>query len=361
MRLCFYIDMMSGGGAERVMSILVNALSKEHNVYLITDTTKPILYHLDTKVRCINYMEGFPEVTKSLINKIWRRIWLLKQYRSIAKQIKPDVVISFKSQVNYDVILALFFSGIPVVCSEHTNILRKRPFSWRLRRNLLYPHASAITVLTKYDFNQACCRKWNTVHMPNPCIINTLDTKNQRKKVVFTAGRVDDWNVKGYDLLLKAWSSVCKKFTDWTLQIAGSYSENTLQILNKIAQENGCSNYKFLGYKSNVEEYMSSSAVYCLSSRIEGLPMGLIEAMNAECCCVAFDCITGPNEIIRNGYNGFLAEAENVDDLSSKLAIVMSDDKLRLSFASHARESLSRYSLDNVIKLWNDLFKKVIQ
>ena len=352
---------MSGGGAERVMSIIVNALSKEHNVYLVTDTTKPSLYHLDTSVCCVNYMDGFPVVKKSLINKVWRRIWLLKRYRSIAKEIHPDVVISFKTQVNCEVILALLFCGIPVICSEHTNILRKRSFYWRLKRNILYPFASAITVLTKYDFNQPCCRRWHTVRMPNPCIINTLNPNYQRKKVVFTAGRVDSWQVKGYDLLLKAWSNICKDFNDWTLQIAGNYTESTFQILDKVAQDSKCTNYEFLGYINNVEDYMMSSAVYCLSSRIEGLPMGLIEAMNADCCCVAFDCITGPNEIIQDGYNGLLAEAENVDDLSGKLAMVMSDDNLRFSLASHARESLSCYSLDKVIKLWNDLFENVIR
>ena len=165
--------------------------------------------------------------------------------------------------------------------------------------------------------------------MPNPCRINPSVESSERQKVVFTAGRVDDWHIKGYDLLLQAWALIWKSFPDWTLKIAGQYSQNSFEHLDGIAKNCGCSNYEFLGYRRDVVECINSASVYCLSSRVEGLPMGLIEAMGAGCCCVAFNCITGPNEIIQDGYSGLLVEPENVEDLAKKLSLVMSDNDRR--------------------------------
>lgn len=352
---------MNGGGAERVMSIVVNALSKKHNVYLITDTTRPSLYVIDSSVSIVNYKEGSPEVKKSVINRIWRKVWLIKRLRTIAKNLQADVVVSFKTQVNCKVLFSMLFSGIPVICSEHTNILRKRPLSWRLKRSLLYPFASAITVLTKHDLEQACCKHWKTVRMPNPCNIDMTNDNRIKDKVVFTAGRVDDWYVKGYDLLLRAWALIWSSFPDWTLKIAGQYSQKSFNYLKKIADSCGCANYEFLGYRKDVEVYMKTVSVYCLSSRVEGLPMGLIEAMNAGCCCVAYDCITGPNEIIQDGYSGILVEPENVEALSEALSKVMSNKIFCNSLSVHSKESVACYSVENVVEQWNDLFNKVIR
>ena len=72
---------------------------------------------------------------------------------------------------------------------------------------------------------------------------------------------------------------------------------------------------------------MQKSAIFVLSSRFEGLPMALLEAMQAGCCCVSFDCETGPNEIIQNNVNGVLVPNQNVDKLADALEKVISNQK----------------------------------
>ena len=361
MRLLFYIDTMSGGGAERVMATVTTALADEHEVYLATDLSKPCSYTLSEKIHLVDYKEGFPKVSRSVFNKVYRRYWLFHRYRQLAKLLKADVAVSFKTQVNCDIIFSLLFSGIPLVCCEHTNILRKRPLDWRLKRAFLYPFASCITLLTKHDLKVSRRRPWKMVRMPNPCDVPNREVETERKKVVFTAGRVDDWNVKGYDLLIKAWGKLYRKYPDWKLQIAGNYSEKTLSFLRSIAPECCDRSVEFLGFRRDVYDLMAQSSAYCLSSRIEGLPMGLLEAMASGCCCVAFDCITGPNEIIKDGQSGLLAKAEDVGDLSLKLESVILNPDLCTSLASNAPKSAFQYSTAAVARRWNILFKKLVK
>ena len=125
--------------------------------------------------------------------------------------------------------------------------------------------------------------------------------------------------------------------------------------------ESSCSiNVAFLGFRIDIATLMQKSAIFALSSRFEGLPMALLEAMQAGCCCVSFDCETGPNEIIQNEVNGLLVPAQNIDRLADALEKVISEQKLREYFSSKARDAVDcKYSEDYVMTRWNNLFSKI--
>ena len=125
--------------------------------------------------------------------------------------------------------------------------------------------------------------------------------------------------------------------------------------------EYNCTNYEFLGFRSDINDLMLSSAVFCLSSRFEGLPMVLIEAMNSGCCCVSFDCFTGPSEIIRNGKNGVLVESQNVIEMAGALRQVMNNETLRHHFSEMAPQSVKQYSSERVLRRWKILFDKILK
>ena len=104
---------------------------------------------------------------------------------------------------------------------------------------------------------------------------------------------------------------------------------------------------------------MEQTEVFCLSSRIEGMPMVLLEAMDAGCACVANDCVTGPSEIIRNGINGLVAKQDDNEDFTNKLKIVMESTELRQHFRENIYLSLSQYNIDRIIMRWYILFNKM--
>lgn len=361
-RILFFIEALNGGGAQRVLVNLTEALIKNgYKIALATNTDIKAAYSISDQIRVYNYREGC--FTSGFVSKfhLYRKTRTLHNVRNIIKVVRPDVVVSFMAPMNVDVLLAAFGMRIPVICSEHTTIQRKASFYVKLGRKLLYKTASAITVLTKSDYKLWKPKMKNLVYMPNPSDPKSKENKlTKRNKFVLAAGRIDDWNVKGFDNLLRCWGRLCGEFPDWRLCIAGGGSTKSFETLQRITKQNGCENVDFLGFRSDINDLMSSSAVFCLSSRCEGLPMVLIEAMGAGCCCVAFDCVTGPSEIIKNKESGILVKNQDIDELTNKLRLVMSDDAFRQQLSSKAPQSVKQYSSSRILQRWMILFDKVI-
>lgn len=362
MNLLFFIHNMTGGGAERVMSIIANEFAKNgHNVTLaITEQNPVIVYHLDPLIQVTALRGKYPKASKLLFNKVVRHtmdLFLPLRMRMLAKKTSAEYVVSFITEFNIEVLRAFKGSKYPVIVSEHTNVTRKIDPKINELRNKFYPYAAAVTVLTQRDFLLWQDKFPNVVLLPNPCTPTDVNINQERRKVVFTAGRVRNWEVKGYDNLIKAWSLICHKFPDWHLEIAGDYTERSLEQLNDIIRKCNAINVRFLGFREDVNQLMATSEVYCLSSRVEGLPMSLLEAMSAGCCCVAFDCITGPSDIIMNGINGLLAKDQDVDDLAAKLEMTMADEAYRRTLSKNNGKSLNKFSLSVITNKWINLFK----
>lgn len=364
MILLFFISSLGGGGAERVMATLLNVYAnKGYDVTVATNTkTTPIAYEIDSRVHFVTLSEDTPKATGSLWNKVYLRWWKYSRYRSIVKTTNPDVVVSFGTALNNDVIISLFLTKYPIICSEHTNIegslYKKKTL---VSRSILYHFASAITVLTKHDYALWKNKYRNVVYMPNPCEFKRNPLVHDRKKVILAVGRVDQWKIKGFDSLIKVWARMCDDFPDWEVRIAGKYSEDSIAHLQSLIADVNCKRVSFDGFRSDIKDIMLESEVFCLPSRIEGLPMALIEAMNAGCCCVAFDCKTGPNEIITDGVSGILVKDQDLDALQSTLRIVLSNSEYRSLLASRAPDAVRRYSVPEIIKRWDDLFFDVMR
>lgn len=361
-RILFFIATLAGGGAERVLATLANAFAGQgKQVFVATYSSIESAYDLSSDIqRLIILDEKVPKATRSIISKIRWRWWKFSKIRSITKTVSPDVVISFVTPTNNDVLFSLLGLRIPVVVCEHTNVLRSYSKKTTFYRKLMYPFASAITVLTRHDYNLWKNKYRSVVYMPNPVKLkhsnNVLSA--EREKRVLAVGTVNSWKIKGFDNLLRCWGMLCHRFPEWTLCIAGAGNDESMQYLNTIIKDYDCKNVVFLGFRKDIREIMQTSAIFCLSSRFEGLPMVLIEAMEAGCCCVAFDCKTGPNEIIKKDC-GLLAEDQNIEDLANKLSLVMSDSELRNRFSRNASKSINGYSIDRIVNRWQILFSKL--
>ena len=360
MKLLFFISTLSGGGAERVMSSVSNSFSNnpENDVTIVTDTSQPIVYQFSDKVRLLDLERGKGDIKGFLSHPRHFLRTLISIYRYYRK-IKPDVVISFQTGMNGMVNMALFFTKARIISSEHSYYNWKYTRFEEFLRKYFYRRANALTVLTRHDL-KLCCEKGmhNVVYMPNPVHIEPTDDFS-RQKIVLAAGRLDAWEVKGFDMLMQIWGKICKDKSDWTLQIAGTGSDDSLKYLESIAEKYNCVNVEFLGFRKDIHQILKRASVFVLTSRHEGSPMVLLEAMSSGCCCVAFDCETGPNEIITNNKNGLLVDAENVPQFVEKLKKVLEDDHLLMELASKAPSALKKYSELRVMRRWNILINKV--
>lgn len=359
MKILFFIHGISGGGGERVLSILANEfVARGESVSIATRVIKPFAYQIDERIAlCDLYAGTRCGVGSRLLNLIIMR----RNIRRIVKNEKPDLVVAFMSALGCSVVVATLGLGVPVVISEHTNVSRNLGRALSLKRALCYPLADAITILTRYDRRLWQNKYKNVVYMPNPISLRNVGKMTVREKTVLAVGRVKQWNIKGFDNLLKCWANICHLYPDWTLKIAGAIDDKSEAYLTALADEWHCRNYEFLGFRNDVYELMQQSAVFCLSSRTEGLPMALLEAMNAGCCCVSFDVVTGPREIIQNGKSGLIATNQDNEDLTRCLKQVIEDDLLRKRLAENAQDGIRKYSLERVVGRWYVLFDKIIK
>lgn len=358
MKIFYVINTLSGGGAERVMTTLANhfALAGDQ-VYIDYDTEAPIAYKLDDRIVSLNHM--------SILRRSWcykvaglRFLYKLYLLRKNIRTTCPDVVVSFVTENNGPLILATLGLKTKVVVSEHSRVegfnnSKKNEF---IKKNI-YRLADAVTVLTRHDY-----KKWkkykNVVYMPNPISLEEekIDL-SKKKKVVLGVGRFDDYYVKGLDTLLRCWAGVYQKHLDWVLWLAGDGKPENKQIMLELNESLHNKNIEFLGFRKDIYNVMKNAAVFLLPSRVEGLPMALLEAMNQSCCCVAYNVETGPSEIIHHNVSGLIVENQNLEKLTSALDLVMSDEALRIKFAGNAQASIVKFGLERIVNRWLILFK----
>lgn len=360
LKLLLYIHNISGGGAERVCATLANELvARGHDVSIALDINYPFAYPIDKRIQLYDLYRGIPRL-HTFINRCISLCTRYKNIRSIARYVKPELIISFMLGMNNEVILNTLGLSVPVICTEHITVELKQPFMKRNMRKLLYPFADAVTVLTRHDYLLWKCHP-NVVRMPNPSPPQKGIILDNRKKVVLSAGRIDGWYHKGFDNLIRVWSKLCHRYPEWKLQICGSYTDSSFRYLSAIINETQCINVEFIGFRKDFDEILAKSAVFIMTSRFEGFPMVLVEAMNAQCCCVSFDCTAGPSDIIQDGYSGLLVEDQNNEKMVEALDKVLSDENYRKELASHSKESVEKYSTFNIVNRWENLFVKILQ
>ena len=194
--------------------------------------------------------------------------------------------------------------------------------------------------------------------MPNPLTVENCQKSYVRKKQILGVGRIGSPE-KGFDSMVKCWNMLYKNHPDWKLVLAGKCEEGDINNLCSYLDDGKDSQIEFLGFRTDVYDIMLQSEVFALTSRYEGLPMGLMEAMSAGCCCVAFDVITGPSDIIRNNKSGILVENQNIEALAEALNRVMSDNDYRQALARNAPDSVRKFEIDRILKRWDILFGKI--
>lgn len=360
MKLLFSIPSLAGGGAERVMTTLVNYFGRdEHQVAIMCDTSVAPAYHLSENISLYNQSEGVLS-SKSKWDIIKNSYRIRKNIKSITKAYNPDIVISFIVQNNINVLAALKGTRYPVIVSEHTHVLRNTGIANRIQRPYYYKYAAAVTVLTDYDYNIWKHKFDKVVVMHNP--VDCKGAKNGvRENTVLAVGRVDSWFVKGFDNLIKSWAIISDKFPDWQLKIAGAGNKEDFDFLRALANECNTNNIEFLGFRTDIRDLMEKSSIFVLTSRVEGLPMALIEAMDAGACCVSFDVVTGPSEIIRHNQDGLIVKNQSVEDMASVLEKVMGNKEEADRLRSNAPYSVQRFETKYIVAKWYELINEVIK
>jgi glycosyltransferase involved in cell wall biosynthesis len=176
------------------------------------------------------------------------------------------------------------------------------------------------------------------------------------RKILLAVGRLNV--VKNYEVLLHAFSQLVDKYRDWDLVILGEGPERT--SLESTIRDKALGARVFVpGIAGNVAQWYARADLYVMTSRSEGFPMALAEALSHGLPAVSFDCDTGPRDIIRHGIDGLLVPANDSVALIDALDLVMGDANLRTQLAARAPEARERFSIEKISGMWEELFREL--
>jgi glycosyltransferase involved in cell wall biosynthesis len=368
MRLLIFIYSLGNGGAERVTANLTNFWAKKGWEITIV-TIAPLnldFYELHPTVKRIAL--GLEGDSGNVLTGLWQNLHRIAAIRRILHQVQPNIALGMMTTSN--VLLALGAFGIPavrIVGSERIHPPQlPLGFLWEFLRCYTYGLLSAVTCMSSkgenWIKNHTHSKKVTVI--PNsaswPLSVQEPQIKpfQNERHLLLTVGRLTEQ--KGFDLLIQAFSKLAQEHSDWDLVILGEGSLRSK--LETQVQESGLQNRIFLlGQAGNVSEWYERADLYVLSSRFEGFPNSLVEAMAHGLPSVGFDCDTGPSDIIRHEQDGLLVESGNVNELTAALDRLMGDALVRKGFAERATEVRDRFSVESVAGMWEKLFEEIMR
>ncbi len=360
-RLTAVIGTLGAGGAERIMAILTDAwVERGWEVTLLLTLAEPAeeaFFAVDPRItiRRLDLYRPSHDVLDAVRNNAGR----LRVIRRAIRSSRPDLVLAFMVETNVLTILAMLGLRTPLVVEEH--IYAAWPplgLPWRILRLLTYPLASSVVALTPSalaTLGLARGRRGRVI--PNPVMEPPPGSEEPVDPPVAVAmGRLVPQ--KGFDLLLEAFASVAERHPEWRLEIWGEGPDrdaleaqrDALGLADRVA---------FPGRTRDPYLVFRQAGLFVMSSRREGFPTVLGEAMACGTAVISFDCPSGPRELIRDGIDGLLIPPNDVPGLAAGMEHLMTDRGQARALASRAPEVLDRYALPKVLSLWDELFADV--
>ena len=360
-RITLVISALALGGAERVLTILSEEwLRTGRAVTVINFATpgEPAFYALDPGVTEVRL--GGRRRSANPFNAVTNNVRRILSLRRAIRASRPDVVISFIHRTNVLTLAATLGSSVPVIVTEHTDPRdNEASRAWSMLRSLLYRRAAAVLVLTSGTvtaFPPAIRRR--TVVMPNPAgrYLAGRTPAELSAPMIVAIGRLS-WE-KGYDRLLRAFAQVAPARLAWKLVIWGEGDGRP--ALEALRAELGLDErVAFPGVTRTPLDELAGSSILALSSLREGFPMVIVEAFACGVPVVAFDCRSGPRELVQDGVNGRLIAIDDVAGLARALGELMDDPAERRRLGANGPVAVEQFGIDRVLSAWDKLFASI--
>lgn len=364
MKLLYITNGITGsGGLERVLSVKASLLAESygyevHILALNEPETQPAFFEFSKKIIRHNLKVGGNPLVYIAQYK--------KGIQRIVEKIKPDIISVCDDGLKGFFIPKILGGKTPVVYERHVSkmisLAEKEGLGKKMAEiqftlmNRLASNFDAFVVLTEGNRNEWKHLK-NLVVIPNPLPFYPVASAPLTSKKVIGVGKYS--HQKGFDLLLEAWARLPHHLKDWELHLYGK--QDQLRQLTEQAERLGIlSQIKFHGPEKNIVQRFLESSVFALSSRYEGFGMVIIEAMACGLPVVSFDCPYGPSDIITDNEDGFLVANGDLDTFAMKLRRLLENQHLKTQMGISAKQNVQRFLPQNVVPLWDSLFKKII-
>jgi glycosyltransferase involved in cell wall biosynthesis len=362
-KLLFIHHNLLGGGAERVTLTLLRELAGRGYQITLFLFKKEGVYWSDLP-EAIRVRAVLPAGSRTRHHPLRVCCALLKEARA------HDLIVGgLEGWPTFLGFFAGLIAGRPVVGWLHTTLDRRRKQQWNILERLLawfvYPRLNAMVCVSEGTleslrrFTGKSGRRWHTIFNPVPArslAVSALRLTSP-SKMVLSVGRLDT-QIKGYDLLIRAHVRLKKMGLPHNLVILGEGPDRA--SLENLARDEGVAESVFLpGFVGDVWAWYEKATVFALSSRREGLPTVLIEALAAGVPVVAADCESGPREILEDGKYGELVRSESCEALAEGLRRVLTDDSYRQRLAEAGPERAADFSPPHIADAWERMIAEV--
>ena len=355
----FLIPTLKSGGAERVVSILSNALANDYQVIIFTFYESKPFYTLGEKVKVVVCQDSIMQ-SKNMIHSVANHFKLI---RKIIKQVRAneiDIIIGFMTTASIYTVITSKILKIPSIISErvHPDYSSIGKVWFRLRK-FLYPKADTLVVQTESikNYFSPFVKEQRLKIINNPIAPDLVSKKEnlERNNVVLNVGRLD--HQKNQDLLIRAFHQINNE--KWKLLIIGE-GNNRSKYQDLIDSLNLNDDVKLLGNITDMPKYYNTSKIFVSTSRFEGSPNALIEALYYGLSCISTDCPSGPSELIINDVNGFLVPVEGEEELIVKLSELMKNASLRRRLSENTQVNSNHFNIDHIKLHWIEIIDNLL-
>tara|TARA_B100000900_G_scaffold79224_1_gene63671 strand:+ start:3278 stop:4375 length:1098 start_codon:yes stop_codon:yes gene_type:complete len=346
--IIIFMPTINGGGVEKNFFLISNYLSTKFNKISVISLSKDCKKKLKPTIKFIS-------IDNSLMNHLGRRMKFIVCLLLLIKKIllNKNVTVFCFQGLAYCTVLCKIFSTKIVIRSNSSpsgwsqNILKK------ILYRIVYSMADKI-IVNSIDFQKELKKKFN---LNSQCIYNPLNKKeiikNSKKKIKVKFFKKNDVKIisvarfsdqKDHFSLIKSINLLKKKYKNIKVLLIGS-GEKKQDIKNLIDQLKLNKYFKVLDFKKNPYPYIKKSDIFILSTKFEGLPNVLLEAITLNKLVISSNCPTGPSEILDNGNGGLLFKVKDHKQLSQKIIFAIENRKKCSKKILFAKKRLRRFDL----------------
>ena len=350
LNIMILISSLNTGGSERVVTSYCNWLVENTNAKVcltILNDTKT-LYEIDEKV----LIKKIKPLSKNRLKNIFLRN---NAIRNVINEFEPNIIFTVFAKNTFQALWAKNKETV-LIGSERAHLKYRSNFD-----KLICKYVSIKSDGYIFQTERAMADYPKKIKQKSTVIANAISSDiplevKKRDKIVTAMGRLT--NQKGFDVLIKAFKIFSEKYPDYKLKIFGEGKERE-NLENLVSELNLEKKVFLVGNKKDAIYEIAKSKFFVLSSRLEGMPNALLEAMATKTPCIATDCEYGPREIISNYVNGILVPVDDISSLSEKMIELVKDEELYNLLSFNAGKIITTNSRDDIYNKYYMYMKSI--